>query len=138
MTTQRRAFESRGWIGVDLDGTLALYKDGQGLDNIGPPIDLMAQRVRNWLAIGHNVRIFTARIYPLALVEVTENLDGILSTDRENFARGQVKLIREWCQQNFNQILPVTCQKDFLMAQLWDDRCVQIHPNTGIRADGHP
>lgn len=33
--------------------------------------------------------------------------------------------------------LAVTCTKDFAMVALWDDRAVQIIPNTGRRADGH-
>lgn len=27
---------------------------------------------------------------------------------------------------------------DFAMVELWDDRCVQVIPNTGKRADGKP
>ena len=32
----------------------------------------------------------------------------------------------------------MTHEKDFRMIQLWDDRCVQVIPNTGLRADGEP
>lgn len=37
-----------GWIGVDLDGTLALYKGWSG-GTIGEPVPLMAARVKDWL-----------------------------------------------------------------------------------------
>jgi len=126
----------RGWIAVDLDGTLALYNDASGIEVIGPPIQKMLMRVQRWLAEGSDVRIFTARVYPLPLIEVDDNLDTIFSTDRENFARIQAIKIREWCHFHLGKSLPITCQKDYMMAQLWDDRCVQVIPNTGIRADG--
>lgn len=35
-----------GWIGVDLDGTLAFYDSWRGIDHIGAPIPLMLQRVK--------------------------------------------------------------------------------------------
>ncbi len=50
-----------GWIGVDLDGTLAHYDGWAGPESIGEPIPLMMARVREWLALGREVRIFTAR-----------------------------------------------------------------------------
>lgn len=48
-----------GWIGVDLDGTLAEYTGWHGPGHIGPPIPKMLDRVKNWLAEGVDVRIFT-------------------------------------------------------------------------------
>lgn len=50
------------WIGVDLDGTLAHYDYWRGFDHIGEPIPLMADRVKQWLADGIEVRIVTARV----------------------------------------------------------------------------
>src|SRR5690349_18780615 len=50
-----------GWIGVDLDGTLAEYHGWKGVEHIGPPIPEMVARVKQWLAEGRDVRIFTAR-----------------------------------------------------------------------------
>ena len=55
---------SRGWIGVDLDGTLAEYNGWQGPANIGAPIPAMVERVKAWLEEGRDVRIFTARVGP--------------------------------------------------------------------------
>jgi hypothetical protein len=49
------------WIGVDLDGTLAEYTVWKGPHHIGPPILVMLERVKRWLAAGVEVRIFTAR-----------------------------------------------------------------------------
>jgi len=49
------------WIGVDLDGTLAFDEGWKGHQHIGPPIPLMLERVKRWLAMDIEVRIFTAR-----------------------------------------------------------------------------
>lgn len=49
-----------GWIGVDLDGTLAGSGTGQGA-RIGKPVGPMMRRVRRWLSEGREVRIFTPR-----------------------------------------------------------------------------
>lgn len=50
-----------GWIGVDLDGTLAHYAGWVGPDHIGEPIPAMLARVQQWIAEGRTVKIFTAR-----------------------------------------------------------------------------
>lgn len=105
-----------GWIGVDLDGTLAEYGGWQGPEHIGTPVPRMANRVRAWLEAGRDVRIFTAR------ASVPE----------------QIPPIEAWCMRHFGRALPVTDRKDFGMVELWDDRCVQVIANTGLRADGAP
>jgi len=110
-----------GWIGVDLDGTLAKYDDWIGVDHIGEPVPLMLARVREWLAKGADVRIFTARVGALG--------------DRMEEERA-VMAIREWCTKYIGKPLPITCQKDYAMVELWDDRCIQVIPNTGRRVDG--
>lgn len=107
-----------GWIGVDLDGTLAEYYGWKGAEHIGKPIPLMVERVKRWLAKGQEVRIFTARVW-------NEDEDHA-TTDR----------IQHWCLVNIGEMLQVTCAKDYGMIELWDDRAVQVVPNTGERADG--
>ncbi len=106
---------SSGWIGVDLDGTLAHYTTWPKDGSIGEPIPVMVDRVKGWLAEGKDVRIFTARV-------ACEDRD-----DRDK----QYGLITEWCLEHLGQILTVTCQKDYGMIELWDDRCEQVIPNTG-------
>ena len=59
--TQRRW---RGWIGVDLDGTLAESVKSQAGEDIGIPVHRMVKQVKKWLARGEDVRIFTARVNP--------------------------------------------------------------------------
>lgn len=43
---------SSGWIGVDLDGTLAYYSGWKGIEHVGDPVPAMINRVRAWLANG--------------------------------------------------------------------------------------
>lgn len=111
-----------GWIGVDLDGTLAEYHGWSGKSNtVGAPIPLMVERVKKWLAAGREVRIFTARV----------------SYEGKHFSQIEVRaLIEDFCEEQFGQILPITCTKDLAMLELWDDRAIQVISNTGRRADG--
>lgn len=106
----------RAWIGVDFDGTLAEYHGYNGL-NLGAPIPLMVSRVRDWLDQGKDVKIVTARV------------SGAGGLDRE--IESNVAAIKSWCLQHLGQELEVTCQKDYMMVELWDDRAVGVVPNTG-------
>lgn len=103
-----------GWIGVDLDGTLAHYDGWKGPQHIGEPVPKMVERVKAWLANGADVRIFTARVADIGP-------EGIA-------ARGAIK---EWCAKHLGQVIPITNQKDIMMVELWDDRCVCVERNTG-------
>jgi hypothetical protein len=111
-----------GWIGVDLDGTLAHYEAWKGQMNIGAPIPAMVARVKRWIAAGHEVRIFTARV---ASTQV-HNLDGT-----PHDSAGVVAAIQAWCLEHLGVALAVTCVKDWGMIELWDDRAVQVRMNTG-------
>ena len=104
-----------GWIGVDLDGTLAMYNGWHGYEYIGEPIPLMMERVKHWIEEGRIVKIFTARI-----------------TDEE--ARIP---IQTWLDKHGIGQLEITNVKDFKMIQLWDDRCIQVMPNMGIAMYEH-
>lgn len=100
-----------GWIGVDLDGTLAEYHGWNG-GVIGRPVPAMLTRVKKWLSEGKEVKILTARV---------------CTGDTE-----QIKLIKDWTREHIGQELEVTATKDFSMIELWDDRCVQVIPNQGV------
>lgn len=112
-----------GWIGVDLDGTLAEYNGWVGPTHIGQPILPMVARIQKWLLEGREVRIFTARVFAGGRVDPAE-------------LRQVVVAIEQWCKAHIGRVLPVTCTKDYGMIELWDDRAVQVVPNTGQRADG--
>lgn len=101
-----------GWVGVDLDGTLARYDGWQGIDHVGEPIKPMVDRVKRWIAEGKTVKIFTARVS-----------DGNPNT---------VRVIQEWCKTHIGQVLNITNIKDYAMDELYDDRAVQVIMNTGI------
>jgi hypothetical protein len=125
-----------GWIGVDLDGTLAKYDGWVNMFHIGEPIQLMLERVKKWLAEGREVRIFTARIdgggaaskmgVDPEVVKKYEDIEAI------------TKIVQDWTEKHLGVRLEVTNKKDYGMVELWDDRCVQVIPNTGMRADGRP
>lgn len=106
-----------GWIGVDLDGTLAKRIDrarGDGTFDryaIGEPIPAMLARVCEWLDMGREVRIFTARAC---------HGDPIVD-----------KAVRAWCLRHIGCELMVTCTKDYLMDELWDDRAITVECDTG-------
>ena len=101
----------RGWIGVDLDGTLAAYGGWRGPYDVGDPIPAMMERVKKWIAEGKEVRIFTSR----AAMTKPEELAPV----------------RKWLQEQGIGDLVITNIKDFEMIELWDDRCVHVEVNTG-------
>lgn len=110
---------SNGWIGVDLDGTLAHYDGWKGIANIGDPVPAMMARVRRWLAEGREVRIFTARV----CLERPGDSDGSGAEARVH--------IEAWLERHGLGGMAITNIKDLAMHELWDDRAVQVEPNTG-------
>jgi hypothetical protein len=102
-----------GWIGVDLDGTLAHY-EGWNKGKIGAPIQPMVDRVKKWRSEGREVRIFTARV-----TDNGRDLEAIRAD------------IEQWCYEHIGEVLPITNIKDFAMIELWDDRAVRVQANTG-------
>ena len=98
------------WIGVDLDGTLAEYSGFKGPDVIGRPIPEMVDRVKDWIADGKKVKIFTARAC------VPEH----------------IIYVERWVVEHIGYKLEVTNIKDYGMIELWDDRAVRVRYNQGI------
>lgn len=112
-----------GWIGVDLDGTLARHywpEDGPyDPYRIGEPVVAMVQRVKNWLAEGIEVKIFTARVGPCE--------PGFQDVDRIH------REIILWTKKHIGQALEATATKDYMMRELWDDRAVRVIQDIGQR-----
>ena len=102
--------EAVQWIGVDLDGTLAESEPWQGFEHIGKPVPNMMKRVKIWIELGYRVKIVTAR---------AQNPDEAIPP------------IKEWIKKHGLPELEITNAKDMDMIELWDDRCVQVIPNTG-------
>jgi hypothetical protein len=107
---------SKGWIGVDLDGTLARYDGFKGETHIGPPVPVMLERVKGWLRAGYEVRIVTARAEPCV--------------DRDEYVAVR-QAIKYWCLEHIGVELTITNEKDYQMIELYDDRAVQVEANTG-------
>lgn len=103
--------KTEAWIGVDLDGTLAYYDEWKGIGHIGEPIIPIVNLIKNLIEAGTKVKIFTAR--------VGEGEEAI-------------KVIEAWCERELGMKLEVTNVKDFGMICLYDDRCIQVVPNTGF------
>lgn len=118
-----------GWIAVDLDGTVAMYSE-RTFPEIGAPIPKMINRIKGWLELGRDVRIFTARVGPATDAQVRAVGVEACETQAEWLAY-QTSIIEAWCKEHIGQILPITATKDFGMAELWDDRAVQVLTNTG-------
>lgn len=98
------------WIGVDFDGTLCV-------DDTGQPVRAMVDRIQEWLRRGIEVRIVTARA----------SRQGQSDSERDY----NILLVSRWCQQHIGVPLEVTCEKDYFMAELWDDRAVTVEKDTG-------
>lgn len=122
------AEKAKGWIAVDLDGTLAHYNGWINEEHIGEPVPLMADRVRAWLVEGKDVRIFTARADGGLVAIQMGNPEGEKFKDLSRITR----IIQDWTEKHFGVRLPVTNRKDYGMVELWDDRCMQVIPNTGV------
>ena len=106
--------DTKNWIGVDLDQTLAEYDHYRGPEHIGIPIPKMVNRVKRWIDEGKRVKIFTAR------------------ASGKDKAKA-IKTIKKWCKENIGKELEVTCEKDHYMETMWDDRAVRVKKNEGTR-----
>ncbi|MEI7752773.1 MAG: hypothetical protein WCJ71_11890, partial [Candidatus Omnitrophota bacterium] len=98
------------WVGVDLDGTLARYDGWKGDDHIGEPVPLMMAFIKDLMAEGRTVKIFTAR-----------------ASDPE-----KIKPVELWLEENGLGGLEVTNVKDHNMTMLYDDRAAKVITNMGV------
>lgn len=103
-------YPRRGWIGVDLDGTLAKFDSTINSHYIGMAVPHMLERVRYWIKTGRTVKIFTARAGN--------------AHDEER--------INQWCMRHGLPKLEITNRKDHQMIALWDDRAVGVVRNIGV------
>ena len=95
------------WVGFDLDGTLAETTDSM---EIGSPIEPMLDRLKEHLASGDNVKIFTAR-----------------AADPE-----KVPAVRKWLEALGLGELEITNEKDPGMTKLYDDLAVPVERDQGV------
>jgi hypothetical protein len=117
-----------GWVGFDLDSTLAKYYPGQ-YPRIGEPIQAVVDLYERVRANGYEVRIVTARVDDrlLFLYENTpEGMEDYIQEDQK-----QRDLVTQWCKEYLGETPRVTNCKDFDMILLIDDRALQVERNTG-------
>lgn len=125
------------WIGVDFDGTLAHFDRWCGLEHCGRPIPEMVARVKQWLAEGKDVRIFTARVNDvLYYMDKEFEKQGKVCPDWDlgskiNFDLRARIAIKRWCYLHIGQELPITNSKDYMMRHIYDDIATQVIKNTG-------
>ena len=100
------------WIGVDLDGTLAVELHPFDAEKMGRPVPEMVAKVKTALEQGKKVKIFTAR----------------MAEDPEATA----KLIGDWTEEHIGTRLEVTNIKDPGLIEIWDDRAKQVDRDTGV------
>lgn len=119
-------FKHRGWIGFDIDATLAEYSGWIGFSRIGGPVPTMVDLLVDYVNNGWEVRIFTGRVAP------DPDSDDIPVEERR-------KLIREWLNKNVVPLLPedypeikITHEKDKSLFYMYDDRAGGVVPSKGI------
>jgi hypothetical protein len=127
-----------GWIGVDFDGTIAEYYEWMGWNVFGSPIMPMIYRIRRWLGEGHDVKVLTARIGVVGgywegtkWVHGEAKINSCRITGAKFSNADMARAISEYTEKHVGAALDVTCIKDLRMIELWDDRCIQVEPNTG-------
>ena len=142
------------WWGFDLDGTLA-EKTGawKGIEHIGEPIKPMVELARELHYSGKKIKIFTARVAPHEITAMENSVpgfgltgerifgesfvwkckDGKVGMDKSDFYKKFAhQYIQEWCYKHLLFVPEITCVKDQLMQELYDDRAVQLIENLGL------
>lgn len=107
-------------IACDFDKTLAEYH-GKGsfkTYEYGKPIMPMVNRLKHYLDEGHEVIIFTARVYPHKNVP-DWNEEKIRSA------------MQNWLEENELPRLEITCMKFNDIDVFLDDKAVSVNPNGG-------
>ena len=110
----RPIVSNKTWVGVGLDGVLAVYDGWRGAGHIGEPVPRMEERVKQWRRAGDDVRIVTSRVHP-----------------KKADAQVCKQAIEDWLRVHVGEVLPVTHTKDRYLRELWDSRVIQVIPNTG-------
>ena len=120
MNTDAASLEAP-WIGVGLDGTLALFEGNSDLLHIGDPIPAMVDLVKKWVAQGRRVKVVTHRVGPLSEASRAANV----STELVRTS------IMSWLNTHVGVSLEVTHEIDFDMVEFWDVKAVGTVMNKG-------
>ncbi len=103
-------------IAVDWDGTLVEYHSYEGPNVFGPSIPAMVERVKGWLAEGHEVLIFTTRM------SIEHEPSKVMKT---------LQAIAIRLKGMGLPSLEVTANKYARVDEFWDDRAIRVERNTG-------
>lgn len=104
-----------GWVGCDLDGTLAQHTTWRGEAYIGPPIPEAVDRIKKLMASGWTIKILTARM-------------SEKNPEAKEITR---RAISRWTLEHVGIALEAVSEKDYAMVALYDDRAIQVELNTG-------
>lgn len=119
---------TKKWIGVDFDNTLATdTTDRTDPYILGEPIEAMVFRVKDWIAKGYWVKIFTSRMNPYSY-----------TTGKPRDLEKMEKCIKQWCIKHLGKELECTAMKDGLLEVIWDDRAVRVIKDKGIPKINNP
>lgn len=115
---------------IDLDGTLAEFREWTNALYIGPPVPAMVERVKAMIKRGESVVIFTARL-------AKEKEGESDPFNKDGFSQEQiVEAIENWCLKHVGQKLRVTNEKRNVTWG-YDDRFSRIIKNTGLTLEEH-
>jgi hypothetical protein len=101
--------DKRYWIGFDFDSTLAMYHDHP--EKLGKPISGVIKIAKSYIKRGITCKVFTARA--------------------KDASSAQIKRIQDWTQKYLGKRLAVINEKDPFMIALYDDKAIQVEPNSG-------
>lgn len=103
-------------IALDFDGTLAYYdKWDSQFNKVGPPIPKMVQNVKDWLAKGYAVTIFTARL-----------------SHSPKETEESTKAIKQFLKDNGLPELDITAVKMHYFTHYVDDKAYHVAKNSGV------
>lgn len=105
----------RQWIACDLDHVLSFYDRWRGRTHIGKPIPAMVQRIKDHLAKGDVVIIFTSRVADPSKPDHAEVLAAI----------------HKWCEEHIGERLLVSATKHNWYSVIYDDAAIRVERNTG-------
>jgi len=109
-------------IALDFDSTLAEHESGGDL-TIGKPIKPMVEQVKQWVAKGYDITIFTARVS--RCFKSGEERSDV-------FIMRQKMLINQFLVDNGLPIMKITADKSPRFTHFVDDKAVKVIPNKGI------
>lgn len=112
---RRPPVKGRRFLAVDLDGTLAFYDKWRGRNHIGEPIPAMVERVKEWIANGDVVCVFTSRVADYS------------KPDHDSV----VALINDWTEKHIGERLYVTAIKHAYFSEIYCDKSRRVESNTG-------